>query len=278
MVFAERRKGAYGVAKATMGCLSALLAAGRTDDLLALLDADDMKFWPYRRLGVEALLARGDRAAALRYAEASRTPQRYNDAAIDQACASILVASGLTEEAYQRYGLTAHTRSTNLATYRATVKAFPSIPKDRVLADLIASRPGEEGKWFAAAKSTGDLTLALRLAETSPVDIRTLLRASRDHQNAAPDFAVGTALAAMRWMCAAQFYELTGADVHGAVTLALSAATHASAWTVAEVLRRMQDLIRDDASPKQFVRMVAEGRLREIAATTTSISVTNAPD
>jgi hypothetical protein len=38
-------------------------------------------------------------------------------------------------------------------TFRALRRRYPEIEADRLLADLIASTPGEEGKWFATAKS-----------------------------------------------------------------------------------------------------------------------------
>jgi hypothetical protein len=52
-------------------CLSCLLAAGRYQELLELLELDRHPMWHYRRYGVEALLALGKKADAVQYAEAS---------------------------------------------------------------------------------------------------------------------------------------------------------------------------------------------------------------
>jgi hypothetical protein len=87
-------------------CLSCLLVAGRHKELLGLLDLDRYPMWHYRRYGVEALLALGKKAEAIQYAEASRGLNQP-DSLIDQACEEILISSGLHEEAYQRYGLSA---------------------------------------------------------------------------------------------------------------------------------------------------------------------------
>jgi hypothetical protein len=53
-------------------------------------------------------------------------------------------------------------------------------PED-VLARLVASTPGDEGNWFAAAKDAGLLDAAIALAKRSPTDPRTLARAARAH-------------------------------------------------------------------------------------------------
>ncbi len=52
--------------------------------------------------------------------------------------------------------------------YRNIAKKYPMKDKLQILEDLIESTPGEEAKWFAAAKSQGILPLALKLAHRSP--------------------------------------------------------------------------------------------------------------
>jgi hypothetical protein len=83
--------------------LSCLLVTGRYQELLDLLALSRYPSWHYRH-GVEALLALGRKAGAVQYAEALRGLNQP-DAIIDQACETILISSGLHEEAYQRYGL-----------------------------------------------------------------------------------------------------------------------------------------------------------------------------
>src|SRR2546425_8098927 len=63
----------------------------------------------------------------------------------------------------------------------------------RILGDLIASTPGEEGKWFATAKTLKQYDPALALARRSPVDPKTLVRAARDHLKSQPAFALDVA-------------------------------------------------------------------------------------
>lgn len=60
-----------GCFKGSSACLSCLLAAGRTEELLGLLKLAPYTWWHYRRFGVQALLQLGDKAAALCYAKES---------------------------------------------------------------------------------------------------------------------------------------------------------------------------------------------------------------
>ncbi len=203
----------HGFFQGTGACLSSLHAAGRHEELLALLESPrTLGLWHYRQWGARALLTLGRPAEAIRYAEASRS--NYSDPrTIDRFCEDVLLASGLREEAYRRYALSAHRGTTNLATLRAVAKAYPERSKETILRDLIATTPGEEGKWFAAAKDTGMFPLAIELAQTSPTDPRTLIRACRDYASRQPDFALAAGLAALRWIARGYGYEITTLDV-----------------------------------------------------------------
>ena len=88
----------------------------------------------------------------------------------------------------------------------------------------MASTPGEEGKWFAAAKEAGLYDEALALASRTPTDPKTLTRAARDHVKERPEFALGAGLAALRWLAHGYGYEVTGADVWSAWANTLDAA------------------------------------------------------
>ena len=89
----------HGFFKGTSACLASLYAAGRHEELLALIDKAPFKWWHNRRWVVKALAAQGKKAEAIRYAEESRG---RNDPGwqIAQACEEILLLSGLAEEAY----------------------------------------------------------------------------------------------------------------------------------------------------------------------------------
>jgi hypothetical protein len=109
---------------------------------------------------------------------------------VDALCERILLSSGLIDEAYSRYGLKSHGRATYAATFRAVAAAYPHKAPREVLADLVASTPGEDGKWFAAAKDAGLYDEAIALARHTTVDPRTLTRAARDFATENPPFAI----------------------------------------------------------------------------------------
>lgn len=216
----------HGYFKGTSACLASLYAAGRFDELLALIDRAPFKWWHNRRWGVKALAAMGKKAEAIRYAEDSRG---LNDPGwqIAEACEAVLLSSGLAEEAYRRYAIAANQGTTNLATFRAITKKYPHVPPEQVLQDLIADTPGAEGKWFAAAKEAGMFELAAELAHTSPTDPRTLTRAARDFATEQPQFALNAALSALRWIARGHGYEITGADILDAAHALQQACTQA---------------------------------------------------
>lgn len=237
-------------------CLSCLLAAGRYQELLDLLELDRVPFWSYRCFGVEALLALGKKDEALAYAEASRG-LKMSDAEIDRTCEAILLSCGRDEEAYRRYALTAHSANTYLSRFRKIAKRYPMRDKAEILDDLIASTPGEEGKWFATAKAIGRYDLALELISGSPCDPKTLNRAARDHLESNTTFALGAALASLRWLSEGWGYDITARDVTDPFDLALAAADRLGMkQSVVEDLRR---IVAADRSQGGFVQeMIGE--------------------
>jgi hypothetical protein len=219
-------------------CLAALYHAERYDEILDVLK--DENIWPYKRWAVKALGAMGRKAEAIRLAEASRSPWT-SDSDVDALCEELLLSSGLVEEAYARYGLRAHRGGTYLATFRAIAKKYPHKPAAQILADLVKATPGEEGKWFTAARDLGRYDLAIALARTSPCDPRTLARAARDYAAKEPAFAVEAAHAALEWLVKGDGYEVTATDVrmaYSAATKAAEALGHA-----AETKERIRQLI-----------------------------------
>ena len=215
-----------GYFKGTTSCLSALLAAERYEDLLALLELAPYPMWHYRRYGVLALAALGRKAEAIRYAEAGRGP---NDSpvAIARTCEEILLSSGLADEAYERYGLAANRAGTYLAWFRAVTKKYPHKAPSEILDDLVEQTPGEEGKWFAAAKSAKLFDEAIQLANRTPCAPQTLTRAARDFVAENPAFAIEAGVAALRWLLAGHGYEITSTDVLDAYSHTMRAAENA---------------------------------------------------
>ena len=158
-----------------------------------------------------ARAAQGKTAEAIRVAEASRSPWA-SDWDIDQLCEGMLLSSGLVDEAFARYGVTANRRGTYLATFRAVATKYPHKSARDILADLVKKTPGDEGKWFAAAKDAGLFREALALAERTPCDPKTLTRAARDHADDEPEFALGAGLLALYWLAQGYGYEISSAD------------------------------------------------------------------
>jgi len=188
-----------GYFKGTTACLSSLLKAGRNDEILELLDLSPYKFWHDRKWGVKALADMGKKAEAIRYAEDSRGLNE-SPIAIALACEEILLSSGMAEEAYNRYAIEANQKTTYLATFRAIAKKYPHKDVSDILRDLVASTPGDKGKWFAAAKSAGLYDEAIELANRTPCDPKTLTRAAWDMEATEPRFAVEAGMAALRWL------------------------------------------------------------------------------
>jgi hypothetical protein len=93
-----------------------------------------------------------------------------------------------------------------------------------ILADLVATTPGDEGKWFAAVKDAGLYDEALGLASRTPCDPRTLARAARDYAEKQPAFAVGAGLLALIWLAQGYGYEISGVDVWDAYRATVAAA------------------------------------------------------
>ncbi|MGI9476067.1 MAG: hypothetical protein ACR2PI_05145 [Hyphomicrobiaceae bacterium] len=252
-----------GYFKGTAVCLSALHAAGRHDELLVLLELAPHKFWHYRQWGVRALVGLGRPDAAIQYAEDTRGLNQ-SDNEISLACEDILLSNGKWKEAYDQYAFDANRRSTYLATFQAIAKKYPQVEAEVILQDLIASTPGDEGKWFAAAKSAGFLGLAGQLANQSPCDPKTLMRAARDRISSDADFARSVSLAALKWMLRGYGYELTTIDVINALDLALEAARNGECES--ETVQRIRELVNDYEILQPSIVQVLRQRLSSLTS------------
>jgi hypothetical protein len=247
-----------GYFEGTSACLSALLKASRYQELLELLELCPYGFWPYRQFGVRALVAMGRKADALRYAEDS-SGINDNPIAIARACEEILLSSGMSGEAYSRYAIQANQKSTYLATFRAIAKKYPNKNKSEILRDLVASTPGYEGKWFAAAKSAGLFDEAVELANQTPCDPKTLTRAARDMKEANPEFALEAGMAALRWLVEGYGYEISSLDVWAAYYHTMAAAKNAGRES--ETYERICKLVAGETFGERFVTKVLGNEL-----------------
>lgn len=242
--------------RGTVPCLAALLRAERHEELVALLAHE--KMWHYKRWAALALGAMGRRDEAIALAEASRGPWT-DDTDVDRICEDLLLADGLIEDAYCRYALRANRASTYLATFRAVANKYPHKVPGEVLADLVKTTPGDEGKWFAAAKDAGLYQEALDLASRTSCDPKTLNRAARDHVEKHPAFAVGAGLLALHWLVLSYGYDITSADVHDAYDHTMAAAERLG--TAGDVQQRIRAIVAAESPDRRFVSMVLGRRL-----------------
>ena len=252
----DRRRGVHAFTKSGTPCLSALFTAGRFDELTQVLALDPKPFWHDQQWAAKVLAARGDLEGAIRAIEAMRGPYAP-DAALSALAEQMLHDDGRSDEAYARYAIGAIFAHTHIATFRAIAKRYPTIAPGRILGDLIAAAPGQEGKWFATAKTLKQYDLALALAQRSGGDPKTLVRAARDHEKTQPAFALGVALAALQWMARGAGYEVTSAEVSAARDHALAAGQNmgqGEQWTGESVTQRVAQCAAGPAPAARWVR------------------------
>ena len=222
-VLRERTRGTYAFFSGTTLCYSALFKANRHDQILKLLTMDTRPIWPYLVWGAKVLATRGQIDEAIAYLR-ERAGSTTSETAIARFAEEELLKAGRRAEAFNQYALLANQANTHLATFRALNKKYPELAKDKLLDYLIASTPGEPGKWFATAKTLKLFEQATRLAWSSPCDPKTLNRAARDHLKTQPAFALQCALASLHWMSLGHGHELIGLDVQDAHRLAIESA------------------------------------------------------
>ena len=233
-VLRDRQRGTYAFFSGTTLCYSALFKAGRHDELLELLAMDPRPIWQCLVWGARVLSARGQVEEAIAYVR-ERAGSTTSLETIEGFAEDALLKAGRRAEAFDQDALLANQANSNLSTFRAVAKKYPELAPDKLLGHLIASTPGEPGKWFATAKTLKLLDRATQLAWASPCDPKTLTRAARDHLVKQPDFAMQAALAALHWMSMGHGYELTSLDAHEAHRLAIEAAANAQQTKQAQV-------------------------------------------
>jgi hypothetical protein len=143
---------------------------------------------------------------------------------------------------------------TYLSWFRAVAKKYPHKQQGEILKDLVASTPGEEGKWFAAAKSAKLYDEAIALARRSPCSPQTLTRAARDFEEDNPPFAIEAGMTALQWLVEGYGYEITGLDVHAAYAHTMKAAEYAGITEDTE--RRIRALVSKESFGERFVTKI----------------------
>jgi len=176
------------------------------------------------------------------------------------ACLSCLLEAGQYQELLELLELDRHPMW-HYRRYPCVSRRYPMKDKSQILADLIATTPGEEGKWFATAKDLKLYDLALELANRSHCDPKTLTRAARDYLDSEPVFSLGSALAAFRWLSEGWGYEVTSADVVEAYDRAIDAASRLN--KIDDVTGQIRQLVESkESASMQFVRQALHGRMR----------------
>lgn len=121
--------------------------------------------------------------------------------------------------------------------------------------------PGDEGKWFAAAKDAGLYDEALALARSAPCEPKTLTRAARAFAVERPAFAVEAGLLALAWLAEGHGYDVTTADAWQACAETIRAAEQNG--TVAQTTARIRAIASRDRSIGQIVQQaVGAGAVR----------------
>jgi hypothetical protein len=250
-VLRERKRGTYAFFSGTTLCYSALFKAGHHDELLDLLAMDPRPIWHYLVWGARVLAQRGQVDDAIDYVR-ERAGSTTSLETIARFAEAELLKAGRRAEAFDQFALLANQANSNLSTFRALAKKYPELAPDKLLGHLIASTPGEPGKWFATAKTLKLFDRATQLAWASPCDPKTLTRAARDNLVKQPAFAMQCALAALHWMSMGHGYELTGLDAHEAHRLAMQAA--ASAEQSAQAQTAIEQVLAADRPMSAWLR------------------------
>ena len=250
-VLRDRERGTFAYFSGTSLCYSALFKAGRQDELLDLLALDPRPIWPYLVWGARVLAARGQVDAAIAYVR-DRAGSTTSEEAVARFAEDLLLEAGRRAEAFDHYALVANQANSHLSTFRTLAKKYPELAPEKLLGVLVASTPGEPGKWFATAKTLKLFDLATTLAWASPCDPKTLVRAARDHLTSRPAFAMQSALAALHWMSMGHGYELTGVDVLEAHRLALEAGR--AAQQAEQVQAAIEQMLAPDRPQSDWMR------------------------
>lgn len=244
----------------SINCLSALLKAERYEELFDLLEYSGKKWWWYRKFGVRALAAMERTDESIAYAEDSRGLNQP-DGLISAECEKILLDAGRSEEAYRQYGLQASWAHTYLAWFRNVVKKYPDRSAEEILDDLVALTPGDEGKWFAAARHAGLFEKAIELAERSPCEPKTLTRAARKYVQDRPEFSLDVGMLALQWLLEGYGYEISQLDVWAACRATMDAAAELDATEENRV--RIRRMLQTFDSPHPEITRIIETELQE---------------
>ena len=211
-VLNARGNGVFGYFAGTSACYSALFAANRHDELLAVVAMNPSPIWSDLRWAGKVLVAKGQIDEAIEMMT-QRSGMNTDPVALARFAEDALLSVNRRSDAFDKYALLANQAQSHIGTYRALIKKYPELDPQKLFAYLVNAHPGEEGKWFATAKTLKLFDDATRLAWASPCDPRTLTRAAKTHATSHPEFALECALAAVHWIAMGHGYDMTPLDV-----------------------------------------------------------------
>ncbi len=207
---------------AALPCLSALAAARKGPQLMAMFAVGGPTAWRLRRFALPFIARREGADAALAFADASTARTAHERQHRAQACEALLRKASREDEAWARFAVDAHQANTHRHTFEALRLAWPDKAPLAVLDALLAHHPGEEGKLFATARAIGEPARATALAEAGPGDPKVLLHAADEVRASDPALAERWAFIALGWMADGHAYKVTRALIREACQLAVA--------------------------------------------------------
>lgn len=190
--------------------LSTLQHAGHFEAVLQRLP-EASSFWIPEQWAIAALRGLGRRAEALRRIREIPADRRWQ--AAERVAESILLESGMEEEAWTHHALRAAEDGSRMRWLRTLRERYPRRSPEAILDRLVATTPGSEGRWFAAARQAGMLDAALALAERAPAEPATLITAVKQHAESDPAFAHACGLLAAVGLAAGHAFDPEKIDV-----------------------------------------------------------------
>lgn len=250
-VFSSDTPGSYF--KGSEPCLSCLFELGRYDEITEILSHRERMLFDYRQYEIKIVAAKGyvDRALQMIDDNLYDSNFTYQAACLGE---EILLKAGRIEEAYKRYGLMLPFRSTGLATLSAIRKKYPKISPQRIISDLLEADPGNERRYFAAARKIGMIELAIEIAEKYDVEPKTLTTACKDYLEKDPDLSLKFGLMALQRYADGYGYEPEYSDVRKCYDFILQASN--SAGKTDEVNQKVQVMVDRDKSMQRLVSSV----------------------
>ncbi len=255
-VFASTAPGSYF--KGSEPCLACLFDAGRYDEIEALFQTSDKLMSFYGEYLIKVMAARGNTEKAL-----SMIDQKLNDPYISRRKTvnlgeEILLKEGRVEEAYKKYGLMIPFEATGLATLSAIRKKYSTISPQRILSDLLDADPGNERRYFAAARKIGMVELAIELAEKFDVEPKTITTACKDYLEKDSELSLKFGMLALQKYTDGFGYEPEFGDIQKCHDLVCMAAERAGKKD--ETARNIEEMVRNDKSVRKLVTSVVNYR------------------